>query len=311
MRWAELTAAQQNLDRQLSSLFSAGAVSTSINAPADDVVIRTAAGLTSAQLGEISTDASSSTVPVIVESSSYGSLVATTASCAFISNSIAANQLFCDPPLRGGVVIGGSVGECTAGFLVWSVSNNVPYLMTAGHCIAQDNQLWQTRFSNDSLHNIGYAHSSNWGPGDWGIIGIENPSGWDTGAGSFVWVGPSYEGLTTQNSLYPIDAAANPPFGITVCGTGGLPLPDGYSAYHTDCGTVTGTGVVALETDSAGSQATVSNLVETDVCTGKPGESGGPLYKQNYGYGILSAFYSSCDTLYYPLPAALSASNTY
>ncbi|MBO9532665.1 MAG: DNRLRE domain-containing protein [Solirubrobacteraceae bacterium] len=48
---------------------------------------------------------------------------------------VGGRQVGCGPPFRGGIHLDASGGEpCTVGFAVRSMSDNLPYLMTAGHC---------------------------------------------------------------------------------------------------------------------------------------------------------------------------------
>lgn len=209
-------------------------------------------------------------------------------------------------------MIGSPQGNCTAGLVVYGRNNKQPYLLTAGHCAAQDGSAsWGTRFSDNSVHAIGNVSNYNWGPSDWAQIAVANPSGWHLSSSgtSYVWVGRSSGGTTTLNEEYPISQAASAIVGIEVCGSSGVPLSTGW---HTECGEVTGTSLGPItETEPGGLSEVVKGLTETSACTGTPGASGGPLYKNNNAYGLLSAFFTSCDTLYQGMVSTINQTNTF
>jgi hypothetical protein len=90
----------------------------------------------------------------------------------------------CDPSLRGGIEIQSNAGTlCTGGFVVWSVYDYIPYLLTAGHCVGNNvpGPRWFTGFANGERHYIGDAWNSLPPTGnfltDEAILRIENPAG--------------------------------------------------------------------------------------------------------------------------------------
>jgi hypothetical protein len=316
--WSDLADAQADVDRQLADLLAGGRITTSLDVSRNSVVIDTVNDLRSDETTAIRSAAEAAPVAIDTRVTDRPTLYANTAACAFLDTSFN-NELFCDPPLRGGVVIGGSQKLCTAGLKVRGRSGNQPWLLTAGHCVADaPGQVWQTRFANGSLHDIGKYHSYHFGMEtsstsgtDWALITINNPSGWNTSVTPSVWVGLAPGNQTTKNENYPIYQSAYPAKGTTVCGTSGFPLPGSQSSYHTYCGDVTQENVTADVPGPAGGFITLTGLTRTNLCTGRGGASGGPLYKSNNGYGILSSYYADCDTLYQRMGTALTGSNTY
>lgn len=316
--WRDLANAQGDVDRQLADLLAAGRITTSLDVSRNSVVIDTVNDLRSDETTAIQSALEAAPVAMVTRVTDRPTLRAETAACAFLDTTFA-NELFCDPPLRGGVVIGGSQKLCTAGLKVRGRSGNQPWLLTAGHCVADaPGQVWQTRFANGSLHDIGKYHSFKFGPEtsstsgtDWALIAIDNPSGWNASTWPSVWVGLAPGNQTTKNENYPIQASAYPSKGTTVCGTSGFPLPGSQSSYHTYCGGVTQENVTANVSAPGGGFVTLTGLTRTNLCTGRGGASGGPLYKNNNGYGILSSYFADCDTLYQRMGTALTGSNTY
>jgi streptogrisin C len=139
--------------------------------------------------------------------------------------------LACDPPLRGGVFIDNPdnpiSGECTAGFIARSRSDNKPYLMTAGHC---GKATWRTEFYDGSWHTIG----TTWGTprddaeGDYQIITIDKPGpdGWAIRAWVYVSSSPDRDGIagTTYDPDYYISGTSGTLLWDRVCVTGAWSL---------------------------------------------------------------------------------------
>lgn len=95
-------------------------------------------------------------------------------------------NVWCDAPLRGGVGINSVSVWCSAAFNVRSVSDGKRYLLSAGH--RNSGGIWQTRFADNTLHNIGPTHSSYYNSaGDGGYF----PNG-DNNYCSTTWL---YQGI--------------------------------------------------------------------------------------------------------------------
>lgn len=298
---SDLLAAQRLVDAQLQALMAADEVQTSIDVTMNTVAIKTAA-ITAGDDATVQAAAGATSVPVTVSHVPQPTLGWRRNSCALLTGSFSSNELFCDPPLRGGPLISANGHDCTVGFIVWSNSNGSPYVLTAGHCLAQDGgQKWQTRFANGTLHDIGYKHSYNWSSsGDYGLIGIENPTGWSIGSPGYVWV-DGVPGQTSQNSFYTISSDGYASAGQVICNSSGPVLTTGF---HTSCGTVQS----GYHTDSDG----VSGLIEVYACA-VAGSSGGPYYKNNIAYGteVAGNTNNACDQLYEPAPNEMSASGVH
>lgn len=314
--WDDLLAAQQLVNQRLANELPTGTFRTSLDPTTNSVAVTTADDLSPQQSDVVRSTAAAATLPaaaptaqqpidIKLSTTKRSALVATAKSCAFLYG----GQLYCDPALRGGVVIGSTYDQCTAGFLVKSLSDSKPYLLTAGHCLYGDGGTqWSTHFSDGSLHGIGYRHSWTWGSatggsGDYGIIGIDNVPGWGLTNNSYIWVGPSAGGTTTQNSFYSITGVGTSARGMVICTTGGMQFPNGY---HTDCGTVTNLNVGTTEI-VGGVSSVVTGLGAANTCNGVDGNSGGPYFKNGLGYGILSSGTGTCSTYYQGLSGALGS----
>lgn len=313
--WDDLTAAQQLVDQRLAEALPPGSFRTNVDPAANAVDVTAADDLTSQETSAVQAAVAAASLPagataqqpvaIRLSTASRAALTVPTTACAFLYG----GQLYCDPPLRGGIFIGSTYDMCTSGFLVASLSDSKPYVMTGGHCLYGDGGTqWSTHFPDGSLHAIGYRHSWSWGSatggsGDYGIIGIDNPSGWNLTANSYVWVGPDAEGTTTQNSFYSITGTGTSSTGQVICTTSGIQLANGY---HTDCGTVVQLNVSLYESQG-GVVSLVTGLGEANTCNGVDGASGGPYFKNNLGYGMLSAAPSNCQTYYQGLKGALGS----
>ena len=314
--WDDLAAAQQLVNERLATTLPAGSFRTSLDPTSNSVRVTAADDLTPGQSAAVQSVAAAATLPagataqqpidIRLSTAKRSTLVATANACAFLYG----GQLYCDPALRGGVVIGSTYDQCTAGFLVKSLSDSKPYVLTAGHCLYGDGGTqWSTHFSDGSLHGIGYRHSWTWGSatggsGDYGIIGIDNVPGWGLTNNSYVWVGPSAGGTTTQNSFYSITGVGTSVRYMVICTTGGIQFPNGY---HTDCGSVTDLNVSGTES-VGGVTSVVTGLGRANTCNGVDGNSGGPYFKNGLGYGIHSGAVGTCDVFYQGLGGALGSS---
>lgn len=177
----------------------------------------------------------------------------------------------CDPPLRGSVWVHNPVdpGTCTAGFNVRSSSDNLPYVLTAGHCHDGGTD-WYTDFEDESNHDIGPFHNSrDDSVTDGGVLRVENPSGWQFGQ-PWITVNPNHGGHTA-NDTYNITDVMDPGLDDRVCVTAG-----NYPA--TTCGNVVDTNTSHLNTDGLFE-------VSEDLCL-RDGDSGGPYFSYGVAYGI-------------------------
>jgi hypothetical protein len=177
-----------------------------------------------------------------------------------------ASNVWCDPPLRGGVGITASGGQCSAGFNVRSVSDGKRYLLTAGHCDVGG--IWRTRFANNEIHDIGPRHNSVFNAnGDAMIIRVNNPAGWNPKP----WVFVTGDGSTTRDETYSIGRAGTTSIGMSVCMTG---RRDG-----TECGEV-------IDNDTPGAGG-VRHVAEVRGGCIRTGDSGGAVYRNHTAFGIV------------------------
>jgi hypothetical protein len=187
----------------------------------------------------------------------------------------------CDKPLRGGVAIGNAGtkaasvrSECTAAFLARSRTDNLLYLMTAGHCGRNHpDDLWRTWDSDARRLHIGRTHRRIFGGGrgDMQIIRVSEP-GWTARAWVFVTNGPD----TERNPSYAINSDGVAMQDDRVCMTG--------KRSGTVCGTVLAVDrcrpYLDERTEVCG--LTVANYGSAD------GDSGGPVFSRGRAFGIQS-----------------------
>jgi hypothetical protein len=183
----------------------------------------------------------------------------------------ACSDVWCDPPLRGGIrLVHNGEGVCTSGFVVKSRSTGVRYLSTAGHCITTLYSNWSTHFADGSSHVIGTV--SNYGTtNDFAILNINNPTGWNPG--------PYLR--TASDQQYRISGWSHAYVGMRVCKSG---------AFHgSSCGNVTG------------GEATREGRWHTfraDYC-GDRGDSGGPVFGSGSANGSHIGGYGPCDKWFF------------
>lgn len=295
----QLKTAEASLESRLPNLVRAHKIQPGISPSTNAVTVDVANNLTPSEAAQVKAN-----LPRQVHAeTARRDLRGTTFACTIQQGIASYNELYCDPPLRGGPVIGANSGTtletCTAGFVVQSNSNGIAYLMTAGHCISEaPTNKWTTRFSDDTVHTIGDSHSHTFDKsGDYGIIEINNSSGWGLTGGTYVWVGQSSGDATTPDSTYNITSTGTSSQYMAICATSGVGMQTGY---NTDCGEVTKLNTSDGHTDGLG---------ETNIC-GRTGASGGPLYKNHMGYGlIVYGDTTTCDTQYQGLAEAEAGSN--
>jgi hypothetical protein len=226
---------------------------------------------------------------------------------------------YCDPPLRAGVRLNSS-DSCSSGFLARSRSDNVLYVVTAGHCeyvvglyygVWGGN--WTTRQPRNGAtnHIVGPVHSWTYSAsGDSGIIRVVNPTGWNARAWAYVHAStPQVQppppllpiGGTTYQPEYPILADANAMQGQRVCRSGGSSL--------TECGYVSSTS--SWHSDSALGVTVYGLLRVSGFCHMTGGDSGGPVYSSNTAWGIVMgrASGSGCPGWVEPIRRVESARN--
>jgi hypothetical protein len=195
---------------------------------------------------------------------------------------------YCDKPLRGGVRITNS-GGCTGGFVARSKVDDKLYQFTAGHCAffgGVDN--WSTSFTDLTDHVIGPVWHWKWhGGGDMAILRIDNVPGWNPKAWVTVTDGPD----TTADATYHISSDQRSVLGMRICTTGA-------SYGNSDCGFVTQLGLTATFDG-----VTTHQLGRASFC-GTGGDSGSPMYSFHVAYGLQTAGFSECDSVYQGIRSA-------
>lgn len=295
-----LVSATNNVAKELSDMSGAGTATVGVDVINGSVLISRSVGLTEPER-EARLDVARQATDVPVREELLSKAVTPELRCA------SANP-FCDRPLRGGVEMQSYSHHCTAGFNVTSRSDGKRYVMTAGHCIT--NAAWETKTTiSGSWLEIGPEHNMQfyYSGRDAGIIRAKTPSYWQQAPfpTSTIWI-DDIPGVHAQNNNYYIGQEGTALVGQIVCETGG----GGYGRYpydterrmfwhgtsvqsYTWCGGVT----VASETVVFGDNPsqTVYNEVRTDICHW-PGMSGGPVFKWNVAYGMISG--DACQSGY-------------
>ncbi len=318
--WRQLTNAQASLDSSLESQEKAGLVSTGIEPSADAVSIKEANTLTSVEKAKVIGEAEKAGVPTAIKEEAVSNLYGEADSC---------DHGVCNAPLRGGVSIDHSeetqAAYCTAGFIAKLIYANLPFVLTAGHCIwdAGLGSIWSSSEPGDrekvegheyyryGNRQVGLASSYVYGKhhsnevtseGDAGLIYVTGGS----------WVGDFLPDLVDWGhaDLYPIlGTEYNPESrqqGFIVC-TSGTPgrtpekevefyNPSGkeYPIPTDRCGTISKPH--ANKVYQQGKETLeVRGLVEVNLCDKKvtsgiiPGASGSPVFKDGLAYGVVSA----------------------
>lgn len=186
------------------------------------------------------------------------------------------------PPLRGGVHIqGGETGVgCTAGFLAKGKTSGNWFVMTAGHCVVDNNRFGDFTgfFADHSAHGLtdglpgsSFVYGDN--AGDMAALRLINVAGWKPRPWVVIQQGPS----TSYNPHYTISGTAGAKKGMHVCHTGITSL--------THCGNITRTDVTVTY---SGDGTRHPHQVEVKMLS-KAGDSGGPVVALHKAVGLLNA----------------------
>lgn len=180
-------------------------------------------------------------------------------------------KFVCDAPLRGGLTLYLENGTpwCTTAFYARSLSDNKPYIMTAGHCIFYGGsgfyKAWQPK--TGIFHVIGQPHNYSFeGNDDYAIIRIDRPGVDAWNPKPWVYVHESSE--TVLDPDYYIKGTETSPPDTRVCISGSNLL------IITSCGEV-------QEINWNGE----TGLARAEYCS-DPGDSGAPIYSDHYARGI-------------------------
>ena len=195
--------------------------------------------------------------------------------------------------LRGGMQMKNTTtgSSCTAGFVVRSRSNSLPFILTAGHCFppSSGTQSYDSVYgppSSQVLTTIGDTHHSIvGGHADYGIIYMPSTAAVNGRVLVLSSSGPGYP--TSYNDWYGINST---PYGGSAAIIGSYVCKSG-STEGTACGELTqvnwtdgrginGQGLVFFDKNEAG-------YYERGVCAG---DSGGPVFVNHKAYGIVASY---------------------
>lgn len=195
----------------------------------------------------------------------------------------------CDPPLRGGPVMRGPTATgivyCSAGFVGRTASSGAPVVLTAGHCAAGAGpaSVWSAYVPGAAAwRELGTAAGTAFGAqGDSAAVGVRDATGWAPGPALVAGpVSTAPAGVRSQS--YRIEAIQRPVVGAVLCLSG--------SSAGTSCGEVTQVGA-SVAYSIGTSTVVVNGLAALDLrgrgsmCTG---DSGGPVYANSLGFGLVS-----------------------
>jgi len=196
--------------------------------------------------------------------------------------------------------------NCTSGFTAQSISDSTLYLLTAGHCVASSTAQWYG-FIPGSFYPLPIGPRWRWvngHSGDAASIQIASSSYWLSSPAPRGWVVVRPSSSTTANDRYPIYTEGYSSLNMPICLTG---VYTGATGSGTYCGIV-----VALDRPiDYGGGVVVDHLGQANLCNFEFGASGGPLYKMNVGYGLLSGGNGgACRAYYQGLVGAEGLTNT-
>lgn len=191
----------------------------------------------------------------------------------------------CDPPFRGGRAFIKPTG-CTAGFIAHYTNDpGVTLIMTAGHCIFVTTGIggtWSAKDGQAHVHNLGtadgYVFSGSYGA-DAGVIRLDLNGFWASPMPIFALIVNPFNSTTTFDLEYEIRHDSTSSIGQLLCRTG--------AATGTECGLVSDLGVDVAGDNLNNQIYWIRNAGELDVCGGKGGDSGGPIYKKHKAYGLM------------------------
>jgi hypothetical protein len=277
--WAQLEAAQRQVDSRLSAEIEAGVVETFIDPRNNSVAVRTAGEATEAEHARIAAAAANTAAKVQVRPQVAEAFGLEQTACN------GASQI-CDAPFRAGVGIWGSpaaielwpLGDCTAGFKAKGNVYGTPYVLTAGHCVQYEGGTYDWSTGNSSKADIKIGHVEQYAVppiNDYAKIkATEGP--WNFSSFptlTAIWGGDLEHRITSEARSY---------VGEYVCHSG--------SHSGTSCGTVTAVNMTSRQPVPGvyHEWIDVPHRTEFYPMCAKPGDSGGPVFSGNTALGIMT-----------------------
>jgi streptogrisin C len=268
--WAQLEAARDDLTLRANALIDDHQAVVGINAPDNAVQITLAQDAPASALAALHDAASRASIPVEFVAAADGQLSPVARTCSWP---------YCDKPLGGAVEVSGSRWTCTAGFFVRSLSDELPYLLTAGHCFTGGSETWTTYDTSLTLRTIGPRWNSTFGSaGDAGIVRI-NSSYFNVSGGYAAKIAA----WTTGNGNYRIVDGRWSYYGLAICRYG--------RTTARQCGSVNNSGLINISVNVGGTW--VAHETFMTACASS-GDSGGPIVASNHAYGLLSTSQYNC-----------------
>lgn len=291
--WSQLEEAQATIDRALAEPEQHQEITTGFDLESNAVLVRESSSASPSTEAEVDAAIAGSPAGVKVEVKHLtASKIAVTPdanSCTYENGKV---WLHCAPPLRGGVTVEENSYSCTDGFLGYYPSNGqVQYVLTAGHCtkgntLGENGTTWYAVPPGEKSRAIGPAWNWKIGEnGDFGLIKIRSSSYWSpVWPGDFV-VDTRPGGLGWENQMEKIVADDSP--GLYNCHTG--------ESSKTVCGEVLS---VHNSFCYEGGEGCPGNMTE-DSFSSLKGDSGGPVWGNNWAFGIDDSATSSGSPSYF------------
>lgn len=209
--------------------------------------------------------------------------------------------------MQDGDEISNGESSCSMGW--WVKKDGEDQVMTAGHCVAEDNE--NTIWAHEGARPIGRKDASNWGPMDWGTLRHEGLPGMPSPHGPMPLPPPN---VSTKVDLKHDDATAKisgfskAPVGTEICKSG--------ERTGQTCGPITAHDVTLTYADGT----TLEGMSQAALVVDH-GDSGGPVYQMDpekgdhvIAQGIVSGSPEGQDegevSTYQPIESALIDSDT-
>jgi len=276
--WAELHAAQVDIDEELFDVISDHQIATVPDVIHNSLVVAVSDSIPPEVQERVTSAVNSLKVDADIRVVDGKQLRPPTAqgACAFPD---------CNHPLRGGQEIYSS-RECSSGFLVYGNVNGQRYIMTAGHCLQDTTSWWAQNVNNQQL-GIGGVWNWMYGyRGDFGIIRVVADSPWNTPVGTWhpgvvYWFQQNFHYISNAQSSYK---------GLYVCHSG--------RSTGTSCGTVQEREMtVTFDRDDPYPDTPVGGIARMtgeSLCTLR-GDSGGSVFTNGYAVGIWNGGFQGCN----------------
>jgi hypothetical protein len=275
---ADLVAEQQRLSHRLADLFAGEEVSTSIAPDNNAVEVELGSAVPTAEREALESEAANAGVNVSIDVVPNQQLSATNRlkQC----DVFAKKEAFCNPTIVAGVSLE-SVGgaRCTVGPAVRLTDKTTTekttktYVLTAGHCIHSEKgggvgADWFSWNKAVEKKEIGSAVEFLFPETDVGVIEVNNPGFWVAEGLTPVTPAVAMWSKTAESDPTEVTAQQKPTKNVETCYSG--------QTTGTNCGKILNESV-----EKTIEGELTKNLVEVELGTAEPGDSGSPFFKKS------------------------------